>query len=231
MSDNMTSSSPSSQETSELKSFLILEPETQPEIQQTVLSPENCAELLEAVLSSSGCLHAGDVREAWSSYLELVVEPAGWRALLRPSQDTLALLGLQQTGEQRPAMLVNVLDVMCDSLEAEVELVRDSQDGEVVGGLLTVPIDELYAVKQQEIPTLDLTSTVTAIELIRFFYENIWMPWDEDSEVEDWPGQHLHNRVHLHFSLMTGSGDQVRPHLIPHTSYLILIVIVIRPLL
>ena len=213
MSDKMTSSSPSSQETSELKSFLILEPETLPEIQQTVLSPENCAELLEAVLSSSGCLHAGDVREAWSSYLELVVEPAGWRALLRPSQDTLDLLGLQMTGEQRPAMLVNVLDVMCDSLEAEVELVRISKEGEEVGNLATVPIDELFATRAQEIQTLDLASTVTAIDLIRFFYENIWMPWDEDSEVEDWPGQHLHNRVRLHFSLMTGSGDQVRPPL------------------
>ena len=135
----MNSSSPcqeSRSDTSELKSFLILEAENQPEILQTVLSPENCEKLLEAVLSSSGCLHAGEVREAWSSYLELVVEPAGWRALLRPSNDTLALLGLQQAGEEGPAMLVNVLDVICDSLEAEVELVRISEevagDGEVV---------------------------------------------------------------------------------------------------
>ena len=34
------------------------------------------------------------------------------------------------------------------------------------------------------------------------------MPWDEDSECEDWPGEHLHSRVRLHFSLVTGSGDQ-----------------------
>ena len=109
-------------------------------------------------------------------------------------------------------MLVNVLDVICDSLEAEVELVRISEEGEEVGNLATVPIDELFAVREQEIQTLDLTSTVTAIDLIRFFYKNIWMPWDEDSEVEDWPSQHLHNRVQLHFSLITGSGDQVRDH-------------------
>ena len=219
----MNSSSPcqeSRSDTSELKSFLILEAENQPEILQTVLSPENCEKLLEAVLSSSGCLHAGEVREAWSSYLELVVEPAGWRALLRPSNDTLALLGLQQAGEERPAMLVNVLDVICDSLEAEVELVRISEEGEEVGNLATVPIDELFAVREQEIQTLDLTSTVTAIDLIRFFYKNIWMPWDEDSEVEDWPSQHLHNRVRLHFSLMTGCGDQVSSPHTPHTHHL-----------
>ena len=34
------------------------------------------------------------------------------------------------------------------------------------------------------------------------------MPWDEDSECEDWPGEHLRSRVRLHFSLVTGSGDQ-----------------------
>ena len=119
-------------------------------------------------------------------------------------------------------MLVNVLDVICDSLEAEVELVRISEEGEEVGNLATVPIDELFAVREQEIQTLDLTSTVTAIDLIRFFYKNIWMPWDEDSEVEDWPSQHLHNRVRLHFSLMTGCGDQVSsPHLSPHTHHLL----------
>ena len=99
----MISSSPSQEshsDTSEVKSFLIRETETLPEILQTVLSPENCEELLEAVLSSSGCLHAGDVREAWTNYLELVVEPAGWRALLRPSPDTLASLSLHQSGER-----------------------------------------------------------------------------------------------------------------------------------
>ena len=34
------------------------------------------------------------------------------------------------------------------------------------------------------------------------------MPWDEDSECHDWPGQHLQYRLHLHFSLTTGAGDQ-----------------------
>ena len=162
MADNMDSSSPSQEvppDTSEVKYFLIGETETLPEILQTDLSPKNCAELLEAVLSSSGCLHAGDVREAWTNYLELVVEPAGWRALLRPSPDTLASLGLHQSGDSRPAMLVNVMDVICDSLEAEVELVRINERGEEeTGNLATVPIDELFAVKHQEIQTLDLTS-------------------------------------------------------------------------
>ena len=34
------------------------------------------------------------------------------------------------------------------------------------------------------------------------------MPWDNDSDCHDWAGQHLANRVHLHYSLATGTGDQ-----------------------
>ena len=41
-----------------------------------------------------------------------------------------------------------------------------------------------------------------------FNLQHIWMPWDEDSECLDWPAQHLENRLHLHFSLVTGTGDQ-----------------------
>ena len=34
------------------------------------------------------------------------------------------------------------------------------------------------------------------------------MPWDEDSECSDWVSEHLDNRLGLHFSLVSGSGDQ-----------------------
>ena len=212
MSDSLNGSKDSQTTVSSgVASFLMAEDETLPDV-LCCLTADTAADSvlsqMKAVLQSSGPLEAGEVRGAWSSYLEMVVEPAGWRALLRPSPDTCHLLGLDQSGERKVAILVNVVDVVCESLEAEVELVRRSEAGEEVGGLLTVPIDELYAVKQQEIQTLDLTSTVTAVDLIRFFYQNIWMPWDEDSEEEDWPGQHLENRVQLHFSLMSGCGDK-----------------------
>ena len=34
------------------------------------------------------------------------------------------------------------------------------------------------------------------------------MPWDEDSDCCDWVSEHLENRLSLHFSLVSGSGDQ-----------------------
>lgn len=42
----------------------------------------------------------------------------------------------------------------------------------------------------------------------RIFVQNLWMPWDEDSECSDWVSEHLENRLSLHFSLVNGSGDQ-----------------------
>ena len=38
--------------------------------------------------------------------------------------------------------------------------------------------------------------------------QNLWMPWDEDSDCCDWVSEHLENRLSLHFSLVSGSGDQ-----------------------
>ena len=46
------------------------------------------------------------VRGAWSSYLELVVEPPGWLAVLLPSLDTARALGGQEG--RRGAVTVQV---------------------------------------------------------------------------------------------------------------------------
>ena len=47
-----------------------------------------------------------EVRGAWSSYLELVVEPPGWLAVLLPSLDTARALGGQEG--RRGAVTVQV---------------------------------------------------------------------------------------------------------------------------
>ena len=65
--------------------------------------------------------------------------------------------------------MVEVVDVTCDSLEAEVEIITGAP--ELEGKLATVPVDELYPLKDQEIPSLNMTPTVVALDLIRFFYK------------------------------------------------------------
>ena len=85
----------------------------------------------------------------------------------------------------------------------------------------------------------DLTATAVALDLLRFFYQvqhliiykvaspklnlqNLWMPWDDDSESVDWPHAHLTTRyqnfkkrakfgklrTQLAFDFVNGTGDQ-----------------------
>ena len=140
-----------------------------PEISTSRLTREECLTHLTAVLRSedSAPLASRDVRLAWTAYLELVVEPAGWRAVLVPSPDTAELLNTE--AGRRGSLVVEVVDVTCDSLEAEVEIISGAL--ELEGKLATVPVDELYPVKEQEISSLNMTPTIVALDLIRFFYK------------------------------------------------------------
>ena len=140
-----------------------------PEVSTSQLTREECQTHLTAVLRSDDAapLAARDVRLAWSAYLELVVEPAGWKAVLVPSPDTAELLSTE--AGRRGSLVVEVVDVTCDSLEAEVEIITGAP--ELEGKLVTVPVDELYPLKDQEILSLNMTPTVVALDLIRFFYK------------------------------------------------------------
>lgn len=37
-----------------------------------------------------------------------------------------------------------------------------------------------------------------ALDHYRFFFNNIWLPWDEVGQSEDWIDEHLHNRFELY---------------------------------
>jgi len=179
-----------------------------PEVSVSRFTRDQVMTQMQAILlANDNPLRANEVRRAWSCYLELVVEPAGWMAILIPSADTARMLKVD--AGRRGAMVVEVLNINCDVLEAEVEILRSSDDRVISDGFKSeVPIDELYPLKNQEFDTLNMNATVVALDLIRFFYKHIWMPWDEDSDIPDWPGQHLANRINLHFSLATGKGNE-----------------------
>ena len=140
-----------------------------PEVSTSRLTREECLTHLTAVLRSDDAapLAARDVRLAWSTFLKLIVELVGWKAILVPSPDTAELLNTE--AGRRGSLVVEVVDVTCESLEAEVEIIAGAS--ELEGKLATVPVDELYPVKDQEILSLNMTPTVVALDLIRFFYK------------------------------------------------------------
>ena len=182
-----------------------------PEVSVSQFTRDQVMTQMQAILlanpANDNPLWANEVRRAWSCYLELVVNPSGWMAVLIPRADTARMLKVY--AGRRGAMVVEVLNVNCDILEAEVKILKSSDDRMISDGFKTeVPIDELYPLKNQEYDMLNMNATVVALDLIRFFYQHIWMRWDEDNDIPDWPGQHLVNRINLHFSRASGKGNK-----------------------
>ena len=96
-----------------------------------------------------------------SSIFDLI----GWQAVLIPSEDTADVL--QGEAGRKGAVLVEVTDIVCDNLEAEVELLHECMENKIV----SVPLDELFPIKKQEYEGLNMTSTIVALDLLRFFYK------------------------------------------------------------
>ena len=137
-----------------------------PTVSSSELTEDECATQLRAVLHNDGQpLPAKNVSSAWTSYLEFVMEPAGWTGVLIPSQDTAELLQVEHG--KKGALVVQVNEVEFDNLEAEVELLHDSWANKII----TVPLDELFPTKDQEYEGLNMISTVVALDLLRFFYK------------------------------------------------------------
>ena len=81
---------------------------------------------------------------------------AATKEAFRPSSSTP-----RPEARRRGSIVVEVLDITCDSLEAEVEIITGAP--ELEGKLATVPVDTM---KDQEILSLNMT-----LDLIRFFYK------------------------------------------------------------
>lgn len=47
----------------------------------------------------------------------------------------------------------------------------------------------------------------------RFFFRNVWMPWDEDNDEDiDWSEKHLESRIRFCFDLKRGMSRPMADH-------------------
>lgn len=133
---------------------------------------------------------ASQIWPEWGFYLELNIEPVGWRALWKISRRTCQELEIHYP----TIVLVEVEHVDYDDLSALVKIVA-VQDEVSLPEKYDVLLIDLYPTKQQE-HDLDLVTTANCIEQLRFFYNHLWMPWDDDSdENTDWVNAHLETRI------------------------------------
>ncbi|XP_066290298.1 SHC SH2 domain-binding protein 1 homolog A-like [Branchiostoma lanceolatum] len=143
----------------------------------------------------------------FAQYVLSHIEPAGWRAVWRSSSGTTETTGAFD-------VLVEVDDVRPEDLNASVHIVspflcdRPEVQQASVESLLAsrdhmLPLSELWPLYDEN---CDHGKTALVIEHIRFFYDNIWRPWDEDDE-EDYSFvlRHLGPRLMLYHDLHTGA--------------------------
>lgn len=153
------------------------------------------------VLSNYDVLPVSQIQKVWSYYLELTLDPSGWQAVwkiprlkcesLKIPFPTIVLVYVENIDPQTLSAFVKILAVQDDISLPEKH---------------SVPLIQLWPTKEQD-PTiaLNLQMTANVIDILRFFYQNIFMPWDmEDDDTSDWLSKHLECRLRLYYDIKNG---------------------------
>ncbi|GBP00753.1 Protein nessun dorma [Eumeta japonica] len=121
----------------------------------------------------------GTAREQWALEAEILVEPIGWDALWKLSKEFCRKFDVRF-----PCItLVTVTSVDFEGLSACVELLGVQHENIVLpSNVDDVPLIELWpTIKQREV-SVNAATTAEFIDLLRFYYNNLWMPWDDQDD-------------------------------------------------
>lgn len=120
------------------------------------------------------------VRGIWVEHIKKYVKPEGWTAFWKIPHTRNYELNLKcDTTVGGTVMKINF-----DELQASILTNPLRQFG--VGRLCTVPLIELW-------PTNDEEIIAKCIEKLRYFYQNLWMPWDDayERKPQQWCDKYL----------------------------------------
>ncbi|KPI98804.1 SHC SH2 domain-binding protein 1-like A [Papilio xuthus] len=115
-------------------------------------------------------------REQWSLQAELLVEPVGWDALWKLSKDFCKKFDVRF-----PCVAyVSVTSVDFEELSASADVLSVQHEAVTIPEtVVDIPLVELWPTIKQREASINAATTAEFIDLLRFFYENIWMPWDD----------------------------------------------------
>ncbi|XP_012233271.1 protein nessun dorma [Linepithema humile] len=150
-----------------------------------------------SILSLHGKIPAKNIQAEWSNDVELVIESSGWQALWKISRYTCE----EQNISYPAIVLVEVLKMKYHTLHAEVKIKAVTENINLPEKY-EVPLIELYPTINQKDHTLDIEGTAHCVDRLRFFYNHLWMPWDENEDENiDWVERHLDQRIRLFFNM------------------------------
>ncbi|KAL1490598.1 hypothetical protein ABEB36_013264 [Hypothenemus hampei] len=152
------------------------------------------------VFYGSDPLPYSKIKNDWSYYLELVMDPNGWQAVWK-----IPRVKCEKLQIPFPSMvLVYVIQVYFPNLTAKVQILSVPVDVHIHDKHF-VPLDQLWATKiQDKTIGLNMNMTADALDMYRFFYIYLVMPWDEDEDSADWKTEHLTTRLRFYYDLRNG---------------------------
>jgi hypothetical protein len=147
-----------------------------------------------------------EVEEAWTGYLESIIEPCDWLAVWIPSLKTAE--HYECVAGDDGACVVEVHHVDARSFMADIELLQTPATLQIEDKTISVDVAELFPLANQaQNDTLLIEETAEALALYRCFYKRIWRPWDGDENITDWADKHLQSRVDFMMDHTTKSGN------------------------
>lgn len=140
------------------------------------------------------------IKKELSAYIELTMDHSGWQAIWKIPRLTCESLKLPFP----IVVLVYVEQVNFAKQVAEV-IVLAVQDFVDIPENHVVPLTQLWLTKEQDRTVgLNLRSTGNALDVLHFFYANLYMPWD-DEEDSNWVENHLEARLQLFYDAKNGT--------------------------
>lgn len=142
------------------------------------------------------------IRKDWIFFLEMSVDINGWQAIWK-----IPRLTCEQLNIPFPSIvLVLILNVDFNKLNALVRVLA-IQDEIIIPEKKVVPLLQLWpTAKQDNTIALNILNTANALDMYRFFYLHVYMPWDRDEDDHiDWKSTHLESRLRLYYDMKNGN--------------------------
>lgn len=154
------------------------------------------------IFAGNGVFSLPRIRKEFSMYLEMQVEPKGWEAIWKVPKFTCEYFQL----DFPTILLVFVEHIDWSNLIATVKIVAVLDDIHLPE-IHQVPVIQLWPLKKQDNP--NIIEICNALDVVRFFHMNLYMPWDEaEDDTIDWVEHHLESRLQIFYDLKSG----VFPH-------------------
>lgn len=143
------------------------------------------------------------IRKQWETYLEFNLCRKGWQAVWKIPRVTCEVLNIPFPS----IALVLVVDTDIHNLKALVKILGVEDESIHLSDMHVVPLIQLWVTKTQNsnLSLLSVNNTANALDVVRFFYTKLYMPWDaEDLSSTDWKDLHLEPRLRLHYEMRNG---------------------------